>query len=261
MDAHPGIGRVVSLASMSLAILLLVAPACSSSPDDVSKSTETSPLRGSGMVPETLGRAGVLSNSPDDCQAFIDKAWAMLPAIAPTKVTREQFLAGCHMQASKGHASPMLRCVALAHTNDEVKACLTTAKEIANDMAADSLSEPAFMQYDLDRLATRVRAVFDRDHRFVVGHAPSTPAIACCAQPGHRCRIVNEDWDRVEVWAQLGFRISREPFGAQLSYDSDGSTFSATAVADPSCNGSPISFRMTGHIEAGQAVISKPSSL
>jgi hypothetical protein len=76
----------------------------------------------------------------DDCQRFVDKAWRLLPEVAPTKITPEEFLAGCRKQA----AVPVVRCVAEARGDEGVRRCLEAGKEAISQAAVDGFAAQVF---------------------------------------------------------------------------------------------------------------------
>jgi hypothetical protein len=48
----------------------------------------------------------------------------------------------------------------------------------------------------------------------------------------------------------MEFQID-EPFRYRYSYESDGQTFTATAVGDPDCDGKPGTYTLTGSVDNG----------
>lgn len=81
------------------------------------------------------------------------------------------------------------------------------------------------------------------------GTAGPTPATPCCKAPGGRC-AVTQDWASSPVWSALEFEID-EPNRFQYSYESDGKTFTATAVGDPDCHGKPVTYKVEGTLDSG----------
>jgi hypothetical protein len=75
---------------------------------------------------------------------------------------------------------------------------------------------------------------------YPIGRAPATPASPCCAATDQRCAPDPNQW--IGLWADLRFRMD-EPFRFQYAYESDGKTFTATAVGDVACDGKLVRFR------------------
>jgi hypothetical protein len=78
----------------------------------------------------------------DDCQIWIDKAWHLLPELAPTETTKEQFLSGCRRQLAAGEVNPTINCVVTASGDDEVRSCIKAAQEEWEKAALDQFTAP-----------------------------------------------------------------------------------------------------------------------
>lgn len=133
-----------------------------------------------------------------------------------------------------------------------------------------TVSIPAFMEYtkrskgieadlQLMKLKHSVQRYAVENNGFPRASAPLTPAIPCCRGPGARCNDP-QAWAAPE-WRQLDFEIS-EPHRFQYSYESDGKTFTARAVGDPSCNGSEVTYELRGTLDgSGTPTFSMPRQI
>ncbi len=124
---------------------------------------------------------------------------------------------------------------------------------------------PAFMDYmkkskkseasiQLTALEKRLRAAAAADNALPKGKAPLTPATSCCGQPGNKCSDPAA-WQH-PVWQALDFSID-DPHLFRYSYESDGTTFKATAVTDLDCDGIEIAYVLTGSVDADGHVTSQ----
>jgi hypothetical protein len=119
----------------------------------------------------------------------------------------------------------------------------------AKDDANKSKATEAKVQ--LQKLELFARNSFAMNGALPAGTVGPTPTTPCCQQPGQRCAPNVADWNG--LWQTLEFALS-DPFQFQYSYQSDGSTFTATAVGDLDCSGTPVTFTLTGTIEGGKVV-------
>src|SRR6185295_5347469 len=101
----------------------------------------------------------------------------------------------------------------------------------AKDYADKSKATEAKVQ--LARLQMRARQQVEISGELMKGTIGPTPATACCKQPQQRCAPDPADWSG--LWQALEFQMDL-PFRFQYSYQSDGQTFTALAVADFDCN-------------------------
>ena len=120
-----------------------------------------------------------------------------------------------------------------------------------------AIAIPAFMDYMkkskvneatlmLNRLGKNAKVAYVTNDAFPKGIAPLTPPTSCCAGPGGKCV---GDWAQ-PAWQALDFEIDR-PGLFQYSYASDGTTFNATAVGDLDCDGTMITYTLSGTVEQG----------
>lgn len=98
----------------------------------------------------------------------------------------------------------------------------------------------------LFRLQNNAKRFFAEVGAFPVGVVPLTPEAPCCREPNQRCVTSPETWQH-PVWKTLAFHID-EPHLFQYMYQSDGKTFTANAVGDPDCKGTPITIVMTANV-------------
>ena len=104
----------------------------------------------------------------------------------------------------------------------------------------------------LRELERRVKSYYVEKAEFPVGQVALTPAKACCPD---RCAPSATAFSDL-VWTALDFRVD-EPHWYQYSYASDGKTgFTATAVGDPGCNGSAVTYTLVGKVENGNITAS-----
>jgi hypothetical protein len=121
----------------------------------------------------------------------------------------------------------------------------------AKDYADSSKATEAKVQLaKLERIAREHAAT---NGELVKGSVGPTPANACCRQPGQKCAPDPADWSG--LWQSLDFQLDL-PFRFQYSYQSDGKTLTALAVADLDCNGATITFKLEGRVENDQLVSS-----
>lgn len=91
------------------------------------------------------------------------------------------------------------------------------------------------------------------------GAAPLSPSADCCAQGG-KCMPNRADWEDPS-WRALSFSID-EPYHFQYEFRSSGSgptaEFTARAVGDPECHGTPQVREITGKVVGGEVKTSGP---
>ncbi len=103
----------------------------------------------------------------------------------------------------------------------------------------------------LDQIKKGVKAWMPEHAAFPVGTTGLTPRASCCeaGRSDHRCAPDPSLWSD-GPWADLDVSVD-EPGAFQYSYSSsDGRSFTATAVGDPSCSGHPVTFTLTGTLDA-----------
>jgi hypothetical protein len=129
-------------------------------------------------------------------------------------------------------------------------AALGTLASVAVPAFLDSLKKtktPSSVR-ELNRLSANAKKIYAETGAFPKGMAPLTPATTCCVGPKGRC--VWSDADKAQpVWQALDF--VQEPGLFQYSYASDGTSFNATAVGDLDCDGTMITYTLSGTIENG----------
>jgi hypothetical protein len=91
------------------------------------------------------------------------------------------------------------------------------------------------------------------------GSAGPTPSQPCCSSADKKCAADAADWKQ-PVWEQLDF-YSDAPGYFQYSYQSDGTSFTASATGDPLCDGRPLTLTITGKIDASKELVVDESQL
>ena len=109
---------------------------------------------------------------------------------------------------------------------------------------------------ELNLIGKNAKVAWAEQGTFPVGDTGLTPATPCCAGPDHKCPIDPAAW-RHPLWQALDVE-ALEPMRFQYRYQSDGKTFTATAVGDPGCDGDPITLTATGAIVDGNATVTLP---
>lgn len=85
------------------------------------------------------------------------------------------------------------------------------------------------------------------------GSIGPTPAQPCCASPDKKCPVTASDWQQ-PIWDALFMSLDR-PGYFQYAYESDGTSFTATATGDVLCEGKPVTFTITGKVTNGEVVL------
>jgi Tfp pilus assembly protein PilE len=120
-------------------------------------------------------------------------------------------------------------------------------------MLLAAIAIPAFMDYmhksksieaklQLNKLSRLAKTLYIEKEAFPESSAPLTPATPCCAQPGHRCANLPDDWQAPE-WRAFEFQAD-ERGRFQYSFTSTKSTFDAIAIGDLDCNGSLTTYNL-----------------
>ena len=114
------------------------------------------------------------------------------------------------------------------------------------------------LHLQLNKLSKNAKVLFHTNATYPAGHVPLTPTVPCCRQFGNKCRGGAEPWSN-PIWLALDFQID-VPHVFQYSWDSDGRTFTATAVGDPDCDGKMITVTARGPSEGGNASVTIATS-
>jgi hypothetical protein len=189
------------------------------------------------------------SKKADECQRVIDKSAAPLTEIARlrgkelTADDRKTLVDQCRKALAKGQRDPSVDCVLAAKTDAMVRDCYMKGYE--QYLARSKSTEATLM---LNKLAKSAKTAFVTNAAYPTGSAGPTPATPCCAQPDKRCAPNPADWAD-PTWRALDVSID-EPFRFQYSYQSDGKTFTATAVGDPACDGKTVTHTAKGAVTA-----------
>ena len=109
-------------------------------------------------------------------------------------------------------------------------------------------------ELQLNKLGKSAKMAFATAAELPKGTVALTPATACCSTPEKRCAASPADWAD-PTWKALEFSLD-EAHDFQYSYTSDGKTFTATAVGDPGCTGTVVTYKITGATEAGNLTVS-----
>jgi len=117
---------------------------------------------------------------------------------------------------------------------------------------------PAFMDYMkkskkseaelfLNRIGKQAKREYLTNAQFPAVDAPLTPARGCCETQA-TCKPNAAQW-RTPAWQALEFSIDDNSH-YQYSYHSDGKTFTAQAVGDLDCDGTPVTYTLEGKLDA-----------
>jgi type II secretory pathway pseudopilin PulG len=96
----------------------------------------------------------------------------------------------------------------------------------------------------LNKLKESMRAHHKRTSMFPVGATPLTPSQSCCEGPSLQCEPTPDAW-RQSAWQALDFEID-DPHLFQYSYWSNGYSATAQAIGDLDCDGTTITYLLTG---------------
>ena len=109
----------------------------------------------------------------------------------------------------------------------------------------------------LSKLGKNANVAFVTNAEFPKGKVGPTPAQPCCSEQIKQCIPTETMWSD-PVWQALDFTVDG-PFNFQYMYESDGKTFTATAIGDVGCKGDPLTTTITGKVSAtGEVEVSKP---
>jgi hypothetical protein len=116
-------------------------------------------------------------------------------------------------------------------------------KGTSEPMAAKGKMTEAQLQ--LNKIGKSAKVAFVSDAAFPKGKAAMLPAKPCCPD-----KCPPAAWASDPVWKALDFQID-EPNLFQYTYESDGQTFTATAVGDLDCDGVAITYTLAGKVTNG----------
>jgi prepilin-type N-terminal cleavage/methylation domain-containing protein len=106
----------------------------------------------------------------------------------------------------------------------------------------------------LDKLGKRALIEYSTNATFPQVAAVTTPAQDCCAQNAggkKKCAVVAADW-ATAGWQSLDFSLDKD-FYYQYAYTpaNNGASFTATATGDRDCDGTTITYTLTGESATG----------
>lgn len=122
---------------------------------------------------------------------------------------------------------------------------------------------PSFMDYakrsrkteaalQLNKLARSAKRVYAETSSFPTGSAPLTPPEPCCGQRNNHCPAVPTLYASDPTWRALDFQIDEDTlFQYSYSASPDGQSFVAKAVGDLDCDGTFITYELTGTVRNG----------
>jgi prepilin-type N-terminal cleavage/methylation domain-containing protein len=125
---------------------------------------------------------------------------------------------------------------------------------------------PAFMDYmkkgkrseaelNLNVIAKANKANYVDHASYVLTTAAATPTQTCCQQNQggiRRCAANPADWQGNPTWDALDFELA-QPFYFQYAYTgvAGGGTYTASAIGDLDCDGTPIVYQLVGGENGG----------
>ena len=134
---------------------------------------------------------------------------------------------------------PDVMCLHDAKDDAAIRACVTTSLAHPRDKAEAKVV--------LERAATAATALVRRNGALPRGDIFATPAIACCARVGHKCRGGYGG----TIWESLGFDAEFTSY-FQLAYQSDGAKLAIKAVGDLDCDGTTITYTLEGSVQGNE---------
>jgi len=129
---------------------------------------------------------------------------------------------------------------------------------------------PSFMDYikrskkteanlQLNKIGKNAKRVYSETSSYVVGTATQLPAKpagvgGCCGGPNNHCASDAKAFSVELTWKALDFQIDEDNL---FLYDYNGAatTFTATAVGDLDCDGTPITYTLTGTAKDGNPAV------
>jgi len=184
--------------------------------------------------------AGACS-SKDDCERFFDKSNKLLERMVKEAgkslddKTKQSFLDDCRKSVKEGKKDPIMPCVLDAKDDAAVAACWEKAFGEYRDAGKSTEAK-----VQLNKIEKSAKVSFITNASFPKGAAATLPAKPCCPD-----KCPPADWAKDPVWSALDFQIE-EATRFQYHYESDGQTFTATAVGDLDCDGVAITYKLTG---------------
>jgi prepilin-type N-terminal cleavage/methylation domain-containing protein len=134
---------------------------------------------------------------------------------------------------------------------------------------------PAFMDYvkrakkseaalQLDKIGKNNKRKYSESSQFVIGTGITTPAQpgggGCCGGPNNHCDVdLSPGGFGAQPWKDLDFQIE-EPNLFLYTYEGAATSFTATAIGDLDCDGSTITYTLTGAANGGNpsVILSEP---
>ena len=148
----------------------------------------------------------------------------------------------------------MFECIADVSgtpTEADLDRCLKAAGAPSmSDMQAKRKGEAVVM---LNKLGANAKVAFATNGAFPIGKVGPTPADECCksGSPENKYKCPATTWTD-PTWKALDFSIDG-PTEYRYSYESDGKTFTATAVGDRDCDEALATYTLKGTVDAGNA--------
>ncbi len=187
------------------------------------------------------------SGGGDECQRVIDKSFTVLTEMARLRgreldaADRKVLVEQCRKALKEGKRDPAMTCVLGAADDAAVRACYIKGFQ---SYAAKSKGIEA--RVNLKMIGASAKSAFADQAAFPAGKVGPSPATPCCQQPGQTCAPNPADFAD-PVWQALHVQLD-EPSRFQYSYESDGKTFTATAVGDLACDGTLTTETVTGSV-------------
>jgi hypothetical protein len=180
-------------------------------------------------------------SSKDDCERFFDKSNKLLERMMTDAgksldaKTKQGFLDDCRKSLKEGKKDPIMPCVLDAKDDAAVATCWQKAFGEYRDTG-----KVVEAKIQLKKIEKSAKVAFITNASFPKGAAATLPAKPCCPD---KCEPA--DWSKDPVWTALDFQID-EGTRFQYHYESDGQTFTATAIGDLDCDGVAITYKLTG---------------
>jgi prepilin-type N-terminal cleavage/methylation domain-containing protein len=139
---------------------------------------------------------------------------------------------------------------------------------------------PAFMDYmkrskkteaslQLNKIGKNSKRAYMENSQYVVGDAKGLPTPggtgSCCGISGslaaNHCKAAPASFTGDSIWSALDFEIDEETLFV-YSYTGTATTYTATAVGDLDCDGTNITYKLSGTAVAGQPAytLSEPAA-
>ena len=131
---------------------------------------------------------------------------------------------------------------------------------------------PAFMDYmkrskkteaalQLNKIGKNSKRAYMENSQYVVGASAALPVAGtsgCCGASGtvpNHCKAVPASFTGDSVWTALDFEIDEDTLFV-YSYTGTATTYTATAVGDMDCDGTAITYKLSGTAVNGQPAYS-----